>query len=290
MSPNFQIKKYVCKMKCHKKYRKILLPLISLMATWICLSCVRKNEARLLVDIPVGEDKMVQVFNLTARTHVYRDTLNGPLRLDTLPYGICQVAVMWPRDVISAGEYRTFGPHAADEQAYYSVQKFIFIDPEHSGTIRLHVPEGMTKAEIEERLLDKNRPFFLLADAEGGNSRLFEEYQSIQHRAEEEFLHKRDSLTQMLYAYNDRGDLENAQRINGRINDLWQKEVRPKYDGKEKQFLMAHVASPIVPFILYDCITDAETYRGFKPIIDALPQKHRNLDFMQNLETFLTED
>jgi len=258
-----------------------------LLVLWCCFSCAGRNEARLSVDLPVEGEVIVQMFSLSARSHVYRDVLHGPIALDGLAHGIYLVSVMWPRDVVSPDEIRMFGPEMVDEQAYYSVQKNIFIDPEQGGAIRMQAPGGMTKEEMETCLLDKNRPCPLLLSAEGKNTRLFEEYESILHRFEEDFHHKRDSLKQMLYAYNDRGDIENAQRANQQIHDLWQKTVRPQCEGEVKKFLLEHMGSVIVPFILYDRITDGESYMFFKPVIDAMPQKHKNLDFIRNLETVL---
>jgi len=267
-----------------------ILPCVPLLVLWCCFSCTQRNAMRLSVDLPIEKEMVVQVFNLSARAHVYRDVLHGPLSLDSLAQGIYLVSVMWPRDVVSPDEIRRFGPEMVEEQAYYSVQKNIFIDPEQGGAIRLHAPDGMTRAEIEACLLDKDRACALQLSAEGKNARLFEEYETILLRFEKVFYHKRDSLKQLLYAYNDQGDIENAQRTNQHIHDLWQDVVRPQCQGEERKFLMEHAGSVIVPFILYDRITDEESYGFFKPVIDALPQRHKNLDFIRNLETVLEKD
>jgi len=209
--------------------------------------------------------------------------LRGPLPIDSLDYGIYLVTVMWNRDVISPEEFYALRPHTLGEQPCYSLQRTVFIDPKERGSLRLHIPAGMTGAQLEERLMDRNRPFSPTVEADGKNARLYEAYASIRDRCREVFHQRRDSLKALLYACNDRGDIQNSKRINLEIRDVWKKEVRAQCEKAEIRFLAEHMDSPIIPFILHHRITDRESYRSFKPIIDNLPERYRKLGFIREL-------
>jgi len=256
-------------------------------ATWLIVilffSCGQKSGPHLSVDIPVEETKIVQLFNLSTVSEIYRDTLRGTLSLDSLDYGIYLLTVMWNRDVISPGELDALRPHTLDEQPYYSLQRAIFIDPKERGSLRLHIPAGMSRAQLEERLMDRTHPFSPSVETEGKNARLYEAYESILDRYRADFHHRRDSLKALLYACNDRGDLQNAQRINQEIGELWEREIRPQYEKEEIRFLSEHVDSSIIPFVLHQRVTDWESFRVFKPVIDNLPERYKNLSFIQEL-------
>jgi|GEM_PF-2005158 len=267
--------------RAKKRMMGRLLPPATVPIVLLFFSCGPKNGPHLSVDIPVEGAKIVQLFNLSTVSESYRDTLRGTLSLDSLHYGIYLVTVMWNRDVISPDEFDALRPHTLDEQPYYSLQRAVFIDPKERGSIRLHIPAGMSRAQLEERLMDRNRPFSPSVEAQGKNARRYEAYESILDRCREDFCQRRDSLKALLYASNDRGDLQNSQRINLEINDLWEREIQPQYEMAEIRFLTEHVDSPIIPFILHHRITDRESYQSFKPIIDNLRERGKNLGFIR---------
>lgn len=242
-----------------------------------------RKEISLLVDIPVEDDKIVSIFNLSNGTPIYEDTLRGKLVLDSLTYGIHLFTVMWDRDVISPDEFKSLRPHTLNNPAYYSLQKRIFIDPKRGGVIRLYTPGGMTKEEIEEQLISPRHTFTPSIEVEGTQTKLYDVYESILQRHRQQFQHQRDSLQNLLYRYNDQGDLRQAAAINQQLKTLWTNKILPLYDVEEKQFLIEHAHDIIVPFILHNRITSQEIYQSFKPVIDAMPKTYQELSFIQSL-------
>ncbi|PRD49188.1 hypothetical protein [Sphingobacterium haloxyli] len=255
-----------------------------LIFLYICTSCTSQNKkVRLLVDIPVENDKIVSIFNLSNGTQVYEDTLRGELVLDSLTYGIHLLTVMWDRDVISPDEFKSLRPHTLDNPSYYSLQKRVFIDPREGGTIRLYSPDNITKEEIEEQLLSDERTFAPSLEVEGKQAQLYEAYESIWHQFRQQHHSQRDSLKKLLYHYNDKNDLQQAAAVNSQIKDLWTSTILPQYEMEKKQFLIEHADDIIVPFILLDRVTSQELYQSFKPVIDAMPEKYRELGFVKGL-------
>ncbi|TYR38054.1 hypothetical protein FXV77_01880 [Sphingobacterium phlebotomi] len=196
---------------------------------------------------------------------------------------------MWNRDVISPDEFKSLRPHTLDDPAYYSLQKRIFIDPKQGETMRLYTPDGVTKEMLEEQLLSNERTFTPSIEVEGKQAQLYEAYESIWHQFRQQYHSQRDSLKKLLYAYNDKGDLQQAAAINLQIKNLWETVVLPQYENEEKQFLIAHANDIIVPFILHNRITSQELYQSFKSVIDAMPEKYRELRFIKGLEKLRSE-
>lgn len=261
-----------------------------LIIVYAFLSCSSSpNEVSLLVDIPIAEDKIVSIHNLSNGAHVYHDTLRGKVVLDSPSHGIHLLTVMWDRDVLSPEEFRSLRPHTLDNPSYYSLQKLVFIDPKQGGAIRLYTPDSITKETIEEQLLSSERMFAPFVELEGKHAQLYETYESILHRYRLRFRIQRDSLKNLLYSYNDTGYLQQAAAINLQINELWKNTISPKYEKEEKQFLMEHADQIIVPFILLNRVTSRELYQSFKPVIDAMPMKYQELRFIQGLAKLRSE-
>lgn len=255
-----------------------------LIFLYSCISCTSQNKnVSLLTDIPIEGDKIVSIFNLSNGTQVYEDTLRGELVLDSLTYGIHLLTIMWNRDVISPGEFKSLRPHTLDNPSYYSLQKRVFIDPKQGGTIRLYTMDGVTKEMMEEKLLSNERTFTPSIEVDGKQAKLYEAYESIWHQFRQEFHSQKDSLTTLLYNYNDQGDLQQAAAVNLQIKNLWTCTILPQYEMEEKQFLMEHADQVIVPFILLNRVTNKEIYQSFKPVIEAMPEKYRELNFIKGL-------
>lgn len=255
-----------------------------LIFLYSCISCTSQNKnVSLLTDIPIEGDKIVSIFNLSNGMQVHEDTLRGELVLDSLSYGIHLLTVMWNRDVISPDEFKSLRPHTLDNPSYYSLQKRIFIDPSQGETIRLYTPDGVTKEMIEEHLLSNERTFTPSIEVEGKQAQLYEAYESIWHQFRQQYHNQRDSLKKLLYGYNDKGDLQQAAAVNLQIKGLWKNAVLPQYEKEEKQFLMEHAHQIIVPFILLNRVTSQELYQSFKPVIEAMPEKYRELSFIKRL-------
>lgn len=263
---------------------KNLIRYASLIFVYACISCTSQNKnVRLCVDIPIESDKIVSIFNLSNGTQLYEDTLRGELVLDSLSYGIHLLTVMWDRDVISPDEFKSLRPHTLDNPSYYSLQKRIFIDPKQDVKIRLYAPDGITKEEIEEQLLPNERTFAPSIDVEEKQAQLYEAYESIWDQFRQQYHSQKDSLKTLLYGYNDKGDLQQAAAVNLQIKGFWKNTILPQYEKEEKRFLIHHADQIIVPFILHNRITSQEIYQSFKPVIDAMPEKHRQLRFIQGL-------
>lgn len=253
-------------------------------------SCNADNSVQVLIDLPIEEDKIISIFNLSNGMQVYEDTLRSHVVLHSLSYGIHLLTIMWDRDVLSPEEYRSLRPQTLDNPTYYSIRKLVFIDPKQGGPIRIYTPDGLTKEDIEEQLLSGNRVFTPLVDVQGRHAQLYEEYEAIQHRYGKQFYQQRDSLQKLLYEHNDKGELQQAATINLQIKGLWENTVLPQLDKEEKRFLIEHADHVVVPFILHNRISDQETYLSFKPVIDALPEKYQKLGFMQDLSKLRSKD
>ncbi|NGM64604.1 hypothetical protein [Sphingobacterium sp. SGR-19] len=255
-----------------------------LIFLYSCISCTSQNKkVRLRVDVPIGGDKIVSIFNLSNGTQVYEDTLRGQLVLDSLTYGIHLLTIMWDRDVITPDEFKSLRPHTLDNPSYYSLQKRVFIDPKRDGAIHLYTPAGVTKEMLEEQLLSNERTFTPSIEVEGKQAQLYEAYESIWHRFRQQYHSQRDTLKKLLYHYNDKNDLQQAAAVNSQIKDLWTSTILPQYEKEEKRFLIEHANNVIVPFILHNRITSQEIYQSFKPVIDAMPEKYRELSFIKGL-------
>src|SRR5690606_1654752 len=257
---------------------------------YVFASCsFSRNEVSLRVDIPIEGDKIVSVFNLSNGTQVYEDTLRGEIVLDSLSYGIYLLTVMWNRDVISPNEFKNLRPHTLDDPSYYSLQKRVFIDPREGGTIRLYTPDNITKEEMEEQLLSNESNITPSVEVGGKQAKSYEVYESMLQRYRQQCQHQRDSLQNLLYHYNDRGDLQQAATVNQQLKTLWGNKILPQFEAEEQQFLIAHADQVVVPFILLSRVTSQELYQSFKPVIDAMPEKYREFGFVKGLAKLRSE-
>lgn len=264
--------------------KKIPLYLSFLFVVYTYISCTSESKkVNITVDIPIEDDMIIHVFNLSNGTQVYEDTLWNKLTLDSPSFGIHLLTILWDRDIISPDEFKSLRSHTLDNPSYYSLQKLVFINPKDGANIRLYVPEEMTRESMEEQLLSNTPGLALSVEVDERKAQLYEKYNSIRNAFRLQLNTQKDSLKEMLYRYNDEGNIQQASVINLQIKDLWKTTILPQYEEEERRFLLEHADDIIVPFILHQRVINQELYQSFKPVIDAMPENHRKLPFILNL-------
>lgn len=264
---------------------KLSTTLLCIAVFMTSISCTRKKNIRISINLPFNEKKNIHIFNLSNGTSLYQDSLRDEILLDSLSYGIHLITLTWDRDFIDPTEFKKLRPHTINQQPHYTLQKLVFLEPDQGGKIHIYTAKGTTKEEIEQQLMDNNNSFCPLVKTDNSYAQLYETYDNIYYRYRNLFSAKRDSLNDLLYSHNDKGNIENAKIISQELKELWEKTIMPQYEEEEKQFLTKYANNIVVPFILHHRIQDQETYQSFKPIIETLPEKYQKSILIKSLSS-----
>ena len=252
-------------------------------------SCNSKNDSFVAeIDLPIKDSLYVNLFNLSKSTPVFNGYLpERLLKLDSLKYGIYLLSISWKKDLISVDEYRRLKPNTVDLNKEHVIQKVLFVDQLNGTDVRVFVDNNMIQEDIEQQLTRRNNIFDLkLVVNKGELTKLYDTFEQISHRHKVNFTNYVDSLTQMLYAYNNEGNYLESKRINQLIKSSWDNKFVPIIHDEEKQFLLNNKDKIITPFILLLRVIDKPSFVLFKDVIEQLPEDFKKIEAIQDLEQY----
>lgn len=266
------------------------LSIVTVLLTYVfVVSCSKPSKKlEIEVDFPIEGKKGVELFNITLGDVVYQDTLTGnKVVFDSLRYGIYLFTLKWERDLISVDEFKRLRPTSVNNDNFHSIQKLVFFDPNESTSLKIYDKDKLNKEDFERLMLSKTKHFSPGIKIEGSsNSKLFNAYDLLLEEATKEYYHKTDSLKQLLYTYNDASDAHAAKEVNAELKTVWDSVILPKYKAKEMQFLTANKEQEFVPFVLMYHVHNKDYYAEYKPIIDVLPPKTKELSWIKSLKKY----